>query len=230
MNPQVLTVYESPFSKLRLGKNYDGGYIIADIPNINYTTLLSGGIGNGISFDEDFLNKYTNTQAFAIDRTIDSLPDTNSNITFINKNIGFFNNEQDTNLQDIIDVNETIFVKMVVYGSEIPWIKSLSDDQINKFEQIVIQFSNPFSPNEIEVFDKLNKNHYLIHFHGNNCCGVINYNDIIIPNLFECTYLHKKYFTEGIPGLNKDLIPGSLDMKNIESNDDIYIDYPPFVN
>jgi hypothetical protein len=40
--------------------------------------------------------------------------------------------------------------------------------------------------------------------------------------------LHKKYFTEE-PELNTDLIPSSLDMKNIDA-DEIHIDYPPFVN
>jgi hypothetical protein len=228
MNPLVLTVYKSPFTKLRLGKDNDGGYIIAEIPNINYTTLLAGGIAGDISFEEDFINKYPNINSYAFDGTINNLPKENNNITFIKKNIGFENNEHVTNIHDIINVNECIFVKMDIEGGEIPWVKSLSDEQMNKFEQIVMEFHRPFSDNEIDVFDKINKNHYLIHFHGNNCCGVRNHNGIFIPNVFECTYLHKKYFTN-IPELNKDLIPSNLDMKNID-NDEIYINYPPFVN
>jgi hypothetical protein len=117
---------------------------------------------------------------------------------------------------------------MDIEGGEIPWIKSLSDTQINKFEQIVMEFHTPFSDYEIDVFDKINKNHYLIHFHGNNCCGVRNHKGVDIPNIFECTYLHKKYFID-IPDLNEDLIPSILDMKNT-SKDEIYIDYLPFVN
>jgi hypothetical protein len=58
--------------------------------------------------------------------------------------------------------------------------------------------------------------------------GVRNHNGVVIPNIFECTYLHKKYFTD-IPELNKDLIPSSLDMKNT-IKEEICIDYPPFVN
>jgi len=228
MNPSVLTVYKSPFRKLRLGKDYDGGYIISEIPNVSYTTLLAGGIEKDISFEEDFINKYPNVKSFAFDGTINNLPKENSNIIFIKKNIGFKNNELITNLHDIINVNECIFVKMDIEGGEIPWIKSLSDKQMNKFEQIVMEFHFPFSNNEIDVFDKINKNHYLIHFHGNNCCGVRRHNGVNIPNVFECTYLHKKYFTN-IPELNKDLIPSNLDMKNTNNNE-IYINYPPFVN
>ena len=92
-----------------------------------------------------------------------------------------------------------------------------------------MEFHHPFSFYEIEVFDKLNKNHYLVHFHANNCCGVRNHNGVMIPNVFECTYLHKKYFTS-VPELNTDLIPSILDMQNALSKDEIYINYPPFVN
>ena len=81
-----------------------------------------------------------------------------------------------------------------------------------------MEFHCPFSNTEIEVFDKINKNHYLIHFHGNNNCGVRNHNNVYIPNVFECTYLHKKHFTN-IPELNKDLIPSILDMRNTEDID-----------
>ena len=229
MNPNVLTVYKSPFEKKRLGKDYDGGYIIAEIPNIKYKILLAGGIDNDISFEEDFINKCEIDKIYAFDGTINGLPKENDRITFIKKNIGFSNDCENTNLHDIIDVNDSIFIKMDIEGGEIPWIKSLSNKQIDKFEQIVMEFHYPFNVEEIEVFDKLNTYHYLIHFHGNNSCGTRNHNGAIIPNIFECTYLHKKYFKTP-PELNKELIPSNLDMKNCGHLDEIYINYPPFVN
>lgn len=227
MDPSVLTVYQCPYPKLRLGKNNDGGYIIADIPDVKYKVLLAGGISNDISFEEDFVKKY-DAKCFALDGTIKKLPKENAKIEFIKKNIGFDNNNKETNLHDIIDANKNIFVKMDIEGGEIPWIKSLSNEQIDKFDQIVMEFHNPFSDAEVDVFDKINKNHFLIHFHGNNCCGTRIHKDVKIPNIFECTYLHKKFFAK-LPELNKDLIPGKLDMKNI-GKPEIYIDYPPFVN
>jgi hypothetical protein len=234
MNPEVLRVYKSPFKKLRLGKDYDGGYIICEIPNVSYKILISGGVLDDISFEEDFINKYPNVKSFAFDGSIEYLPNgkfpkERSNIIFVKKNIGFLNNEKITNIHDIINANDSIFVKMDIEGGEIPWIKSLNDEQMNKFEQIVMEFHFPFSDDEIDVFDKINKNHYLIHFHGNNCCGVRNHRGVDIPNVFECTYLHKKYFNS-IPELNNDLIPSILDMKNVENNNEIYINYLPFVN
>jgi hypothetical protein len=228
MDPSVLTVYKSPFPKVRLGKDFDGGYVIADIPNVNYSLLLACGICNDISFETDFLNKYPNTTCYAYDGTINMLPQQNNKIIFVKKNIGYENDNNTTNLNDMIYTNTGIFIKMDIEGSEIPWLKTLSNQQLNKFEQIVLEFHFPFNDNEKNVFDKINKNHYLVHFHGNNCCGTRLHNDVIIPNVFECTYLHKKYFTS-VPELNTDPIPGVLDMKNMY-HDEIYINHPPFVN
>lgn len=228
MNPSVLTVYKSPFKKVRIGKEFDGGYVITEIPNMKYNLLLAGGIEQDISFEEEFIIKYPEVSAYAYDGTINNLPIVNNNITFIKKNIGNINNNHVTNLHDIINKNYRIFVKMDIEGGEIPWINSLSDVQMDKFDQIVMEFHSPFSNNEIPVFDKINKYHYLIHFHPNNCCGTRNHNGVVIPNVFECTYLHKKYFLK-YPELNSELIPTSIDMKNT-SKEDIYINYPPFVN
>jgi hypothetical protein len=51
MNPSVLTVYISPFKKVRIGKEYDGGYVITEIPNMKYNLLLAGGVEQDISFE-----------------------------------------------------------------------------------------------------------------------------------------------------------------------------------
>jgi len=228
MNPNVLTVYKCPFPKIRLGKDFDGGYIIANLPTANYSLLIACGINDDISFELDFLNKYPNTTCYAYDGTINMLPSDNNSIIFVKKNIGYENDDNTTNLNDIINANTGIMLKMDIEGAEIPWLKTLSNLQLNKFEQIVLEFHFPFTIKEKNVFDKINKNHYLIHFHANNCCGTTLHNDVVIPNVFECTYLHKKYF-ETIPELNTDTIPGVLDMKNTD-NEEIYINYPPFVN
>ena len=227
MDPSVLTVYEPPFPKMRLGKDYDGGYVIILVPNPKYSILLSGGISNDISFEAAFCNKFK-TKCFAFDASIDKLPSLNDDITFVKKYIGSENNGSYTDLTEYILKYENIFVKMDIEGGEIPWINSLSESSINKFEQICIEFHAPFSNQEIPVFDKLNKSHYLVHFHGNNCCGTRIHKETEIPNVFECTYLHKKYFKEK-PLLNKCVIPSPIDMKNVLENDEIYLSGPPFV-
>jgi hypothetical protein len=229
MDPLALTVYKSPFPKCRLGKDYDGGYIIVDIPGKTYDILLAGGIYDDISFEEDFLMKYKESICLAFDGTINNLPNQNDRITFIKKNIGSETTETITSLHEYITSDKSIFVKMDIEGGEIPWIHSLREDQLDIFEQIIMEFHYPFTDKEIDIFDKMNKNHYLVHFHGNNCCGTRDHHGLRIPNIFECTYLHKKYFTCK-PELNTDTIPSELDMPNLEENSEITINYPPFVN
>ncbi len=228
MDPAVLTVYKSPYDKVRLGKDNDGGYIIAQIPDVSYDLFLSGGIETDISFEEDFIEMY-DPLTYSFDGTINCLPKENNKINFIKKNIGNENTENITNLHNEINLAKNIFIKMDIEGGEIPWILSLSNEHMNKFAQIVMEFHFPFLEVEKEVFNKLNTNHYLIHFHGNNYESTQIHKDVIIPNVFECTYLHKKYFNS-IPKLNSDLIPGLLDMSNNKFNQDICINYSPFVN
>lgn len=235
MNPSLLTVYTSPYPKVRLGKDNDGGYIIVDLPEIQYDILLTGGIDNDISFEEEFINMYQNVECKAYDGTIsdqaikDIVSRCSNSITVERKNISYYNGSNTTNLHELINNYKTIFVKMDIEGWEIPWIKTLSETQMDKFEQIVIEFHFPFSDNEIDVFEKINKNHYLVHFHPNNCCGVRLHQGVLIPNVFECTYLHKKHFNFTVPSLNREKIPTFLDQKNTE-NEEIFIDYPPFVH
>lgn len=226
MDNSLLTVYKCPFSKIRIGKPNDGGYVLADIPNIQYDMLLSCGIDKDISFELNFVNKY-DCECLAYDGTINSISIDDPSIKFIKKNIGSNNNDVTTNLHTEINEYQCICIKMDIEGWEYQWIESLPYILLNKIDQIIIEFHHPIAYRKHEIFKFLNNTHYLIHFHANNCCGVVNNNGVDIPNVFECTYLHKKYIIS--PELNTDIIPGPLDMNNIDG-DDIFIDYPPFVN
>ena len=227
-NPEVLTCYMAPNKKERLGKDYDGGYVICDIPDISYNLLLSCGISDDISFEEQFCDKFKYCPCYAYDGTIQDIDINNNNITFIKKNINNFNDDNNTNLHEVIEKYDNIFLKMDIEGWEIPWIETLNKKQINKFSQIVIEFHFPFSGKEVLAFNKLNKNHILIHFHANNCCGVRLHKGVEIPNVFECTYIHKKYYNTTAK-LNTISIPSKLDMRNVINNKEINIDYKPFV-
>lgn len=225
MHPKALTVYKSPYAKKRIGKNNDGGYVIVDLPQAKYNLLLAGGIKNDISFEEAFSSIY-GSRCVAFDGTINSLPSLNSSIEFVKKNIGGENTEKLTNLHTLIDNTDKIFVKMDIEGWEIPWLWSLSDAQMDKFEQIVIEFHKPYTERENGIFAKMNKHHVLVHFHPNNCCGTRIYKGVVMPNTFECTYLHKRYFTEQLE-LNTDSIPSEIDMKNTKKPE-ITLNHAPF--
>jgi hypothetical protein len=233
MNPNVLTCYASPYPKLRIGRDHDGGYIIADLPDAPYRTLIAGGIGKDIAFEEDLCKLYPNATCYACDGTIKRLPKHDSDIQFINKNVAGVNTDSCTNLHDIIDATDHVFAKMDIEGGEIPWVLSLKNEHLDKFEQIVMEFHDPFvsyrRDSANEVFGKLNKTHCLIHLHPNNCRATVPYMGVQVPVIFQCTYLHKRHFTTQ-PALNTDPIPGPLDMRNLRRKGEVVLTGPPFVH
>jgi hypothetical protein len=223
MNPELLLLFSHPYPKIRLGKDYDGGYVIHDIPEIKYDILISGGIDNDISFEEKFCEKYK-TECIAFDGTIDNISNIN-NITHIKKNI-----DTDNNLSDLLKRYKNIFIKMDIEGSEFEWIKNLEEKNFSNIVQMVIEFHYP-SEKENEIFEKINKYFVLVHFHANNYCGyrVSQIYGVSLPNVFECTYINKKYIQMRDLSLNSEKLPTKYDMRNIKEFDDYLIDYPPFV-
>jgi len=233
MNKNLLEVYHFD-KKNRLGSKWDGGYVICDL-NGDYDCYISCGVAYEASFDRDFLNKYTNigkNNSFAFDGTIIDYPyHFTQNITFIKKNINTFNDEKNTNLYDIIDKYDNIFLSLDIEGNEYPWLLSLTDKQIKKFKQICVEFHGVCDnswydnyENKIKCFEKLNKTHFIMHAHNNNNGEIID----SIPNVLELTYINKNYFKEPP---SKNLIPlpiHGLDFPNQPNRLDYPLAYYPF--
>ena len=72
---EFLTRYNTPYNKIRIGSDADGGYIIVD--GLTYDELIACGISDDVTFENDFIQKY-NVNCIAFDGTIDNLPQ-NSN-------------------------------------------------------------------------------------------------------------------------------------------------------
>ena len=113
-------------------------------------------------------------------------------------------------------------MKMDIEGGENALFSSITDAQLSKISQIVIEFHSAY---QITIPSRLNKTHWLVHFHANNCCGIaIN----SIPNVYECTYIRKDYDSEVI--LSPDPIPNpEIDMPNIPGRPDIVLSWYPFI-
>ena len=107
----------------------------------------------------------------------------------------------------------------------------MSESQLNKFKQIVIEFhginDNSWGFNmtdKIKCLEKLSNTHYIVHAHGNNYGSTINN----IPNVIELTYIKKNNIT---PSLNTTSLPiNNLDYPNCLNHKEINLNFYPFVH
>jgi len=225
-----LTVFQSKSPKIRVGSDNDGGYVIAD--GFKYDLLLSCGIETNIDFEIEFLKQNPKVTCYAFDGTIDRLPQDVDRLNFIKKNIGSENTETTTNLREYL-THKNIFLKMDIESHEYKWIQSLTDDELKKFKQIVIEIHRPYSYKhkkflESSILKRLASTHWLIHLHGNNCCGTKKVGGVVLPEVFECTYIRKD--SQKNSKLNTDSLPSELDAPNLTDKPDIDLNHPPFKN
>lgn len=226
--------------KKRYGSINDGGYVIGELPKDSYDCYISAGVSNEESFTKDFLNNYEIDEfsRYAFDGTIKNYPyEYTTNIAFTRKNIGVENNNEFTNLKNILSKYKNIFLKMDIEGGEYPWINQLDISYLKNIKQITIEFhgildntwGSSFSDKK-KCFELLCETHYLIHFHGNNYSGC--YVDTIhpVPSVVECTYIRKDFFDVS-PELNKRELPtDGLDFRNHPHREDFDLNFYPFVN
>jgi hypothetical protein len=233
-NLKLLQVYDFE-KKIRLGEQCDGGYVLGELDG-EYDCYISAGISNEESFTRDFISKYNMNEfnSFGFDGTINNYPyDYTKNISFIKKNINYYNDNNNTNLSCLINNYKNIFLKMDIEGGEYPWLLSIDDTKLNNFKQIVIEFHGITNDgwgcrynDKITCLEKLAKTHYIVHAHGNNYGPVVNN----IPDVIELTYINKNYFISP-PKLNTTSLPiKNLDFSNRPRSNDINLNFYPFVN
>ena len=246
----ALTVFQWDTSKkVRLGNIHDGGYVVVDIDDEMppYDCYISAGVSTDDCVSNAIITRYhiPSTDCFAFDGTVSSYP-TNppTDIIFIKKNVGPINTNNETNLHDLIEKYNKIFLKMDIEGGEYPWFKTLSIEQLQHFRQIVIEFHgcNDDSwgtsfQDKLNILTKLATTHYIVHSHANNFGGTRNYTykqdnstevTCCIPNVIELTYVRKSDFTTPLQ-LNKTPLPISgLDIANNYHINDIDLSCQPF--
>jgi hypothetical protein len=228
------------FELIRLGKNYDGGYLIDANSIKNTKTLLSLGIGDDWSFEEDFRKKNNKIKILCYDDTTNLyfiirlfvkkfILILNYNIkeaflSFINifKYIFFFRKvniyKKRITYGDLLTITKKlkgpIFIKIDIEGSE---YKILDDIlKINKkLSGLIIEFHSIdlFMDKIKEFVSKIDLE--LTHIHANNGSLTINEQSII-----EVTFSKYPLLCEG-----KLKFPNNKDQKNFEQFPEIRINF-----
>jgi hypothetical protein len=235
-NLELLEVYQYD-KKERLGEKTDGGYVIGVMDTV-YDCYISAGVSDEESFSRDFIQKHSaqlnEFNCFAFDGTVSGYPyQYTTNISFVRKNVHCINDNNNTNLFSLIEKYNNIFLKMDIEGGEYPWIQSLSEEQLRRFGQIVIEFHGITNDGWGCLYDekmrclaKLANTHYIVHAHGNNSSHVYNN----IPDVIELTYINKNLFLTP-PEKNTVQLPMyGIDFPNNSSVGDYNLNFYPFVS
>lgn len=243
IKPYVAYDENGPLKLIRLGKDYDGGYVVPE-KAINESDALFGyGIAGDISFEDQFALKYDKL-AFGFDcatnpeeirRQIKS-----EKCKFIHECIGtdkyIYNYQKSSELVSTFDQqidklglkNKNIFIKMDIEGAEYEAMNTILDSNEN-VTGIVIEVHFSDNPNQIikliNLINKIERKFKLVHLHANNAgAGAFQAPNLIgkIPRIIELTYINNNLVKKYEP--MKDLkFPKKIDMKNLsEANDYFY--------
>lgn len=211
------------YTKKRIGRANDGGYVIP-IEIVDESEILySYGISNDVSFDLDFV-RHKEVMVHMYDHTIDKLPYEHHTFKFHKEgvastqmhNLDTFNNQVATNG----DNDKKLFVKMDIEGAEWNVINTMNMDNIvclvleihwlDKLEKHGIY---------IDTLKILHEHFILFHIHGNNY--VPPYGTHKIPSVLEMTYINRKYISRYI--VDNGIYPTIYDAPNNPSQDDLPI-------
>ena len=226
---EVFRVYDCDIPRIRMGENRDGGYIFHT--GFEYDLLLSGGINDSLQFEDGFVEMYK-VPCIAHDHTILQLPKHKNTelIHFDRRMISNRNSTLSTNLSEYLRLNQRVFVKMDIESSEWDWLESLEDPEMRGIDQMVVELHLTMGVNNekhdvffnrMATLERLNRSHMLTHVHNNNWAqGCFLLNDVEIPIVIECTYLHKKYLADRLVVFNMRVFPTELDWSNNPTSED----------
>ena len=186
-------------NKILAGHYGDGGYVILD-DLTNIKIAYSFGISNIISFDKFLAEK--GIDVYMYDHTINNLVFENPKFHW--KKIGitteFEKKKGMKTLKELLIENghineENMILKIDIEDKECEILREISQDILNKFKYIIIEFHfNNLDNYEIylEGLKKLIKNHQIFHIHCCNCGHLFTLGDNPICNIIEVSCIKKE--------------------------------------
>jgi hypothetical protein len=216
--------------KGRIGSDADGGYVMPSSSRKS-NTVLSIGIGNEVSFDNDLA--LLGARVIQFDHTIEASPSKHPNIEF--NRLGWGARDEGSfvslaSMVKMIDWSQArhAILKFDTEGAEWDCLESASTEDLDRFEVLTGEFhdfhklvNRPHFDRVVAVFTKLCATHRVIHMHANNAGGMIMLGGIPFPRLLELTFMRKR--SASFHGHSSEPIPGPLDRPNVPQLPDLYL-------
>lgn len=195
----LLTLYKHPFELIRLGRKGDGGYAVPkQLINDN---LLSCGISNEISFENDYITHTVNTNIHCFDGTITKFPSNNVKFNWHQLNIAANDTDFTVSFNTIFDVcfkGAELFAKIDIEGYEYESFCTLTTDNLKKINCLVLEVHD--IQKRFDDFSKLmktlNTELVLIHKHDNNNGYYFTADNETYCNTYELTFVNKKFIEQ----------------------------------
>ena len=234
-----LQLVDIGLTKIRVGPDHDGGYVVLKEICEQSDALYSYGIGDDVEFELDLLNRFLNIQkAFLFDPTIDGLPKQNGRFVFVKEGI--------ENSLKFFKFHKSPMLKIDVEYNEWEALNKIAPLELYSASQIVIEFHlvhcepregltkyfNSFYSGVFEKFNeelfsayldilrKLKDSFHLVHIHPNNSLGMREMNGYLVPPLLECTFVHKNLVDNFVPAEYQGSVQG-LDYPNKNDRPDV---------
>ncbi|WP_291343715.1 hypothetical protein [Acidiphilium sp. 20-67-58] len=218
-------------SKIRLGDEGDGGYVVLD-HLAPAGICLSLGVGDNVSFDLALAERGYDVLQY--DHTITGPPISHERFRF--HRIGISDRlPSREGFQSVTEVLEThnlrrredLILKMDIEGSEWGAIPLMTPEDLAHFNQICIEFHNLgqltrpiFAEMAAAVFRHLRQTHIAIHVHGNNYRPMHNVLGIPVPDVLEITLVRRRSY-EFLP--STEIFPTVIDYPNKPEIPDLFL-------
>jgi hypothetical protein len=185
------------YSKIRLGRNNDGGYVMLDDFD-GIDAVYSLGIKDDVSWDLEIANR--GLPVYQYDHTIDALPQSHALFHWSKIGIGGTRSEGLLKpLHLLMQENghmcgRDLILKCDIEGAEWEMLSTIPRNAIGKFRQVVIEshgygaFADPdFAQKCVNGLRALTEAHKVIHVHGNNNSAYCIVGGVPIPATLELT-------------------------------------------
>jgi len=231
---EALNISPTEQELIRIGPVKDGGYLIPD-DLAGIVNCFSPGVSDCSGFELDLAER--GMTVFMADRSVDGPADEHPKFRFVKKFLASYDSPSDglitldswyrQELGPVTGNSPDAILQMDIEGAEYEVLHSLSDELLNKFRIIVVEFHrlhqllDRFSFGLMSpAFRKLLRTHAVVHIHPNNVGGVINCAGVSMPMTMEFTLLRRDRLR---PSQRRSAFPNPLDHKNAVDRPDIVL-------
>jgi hypothetical protein len=217
-------------SKIRVGGDFDGGYVMVDdLAGIDL--CLSLGVGPEVTWDYEMAK--LGAKIVQYDHTVDGPPVQHENFVFHKTEIGVSDSVEanTTTIGSILRKYgkgaEKIILQMDIEGAEWDVLDAQPVEVLASFDQILLEFHSlnklyhsEFFAKAERVLSKLSRAAFSCHIHGNNFSRPIAVSGVVFPEVLEASFANRKKY---VPIPSTERFPSALDAPNDPERDDFYL-------